>query len=160
MELSYITKKGEGSFFDDNLFRDIDKSHINCYSYFRMSAFTKLLNKIEDDIEMIHYYQAHLDNFNKFNDLIKKKLELKEINEKYLLDVQFMEAEFLSLFKDLEDLQSLSKDYEEIFEIKKRVIDEDCIKESEVNDDGDDQDSENNEENFKQEESNNENDYE
>jgi hypothetical protein len=113
-----VSKKGEGQNFDDNLYCDVDKSHINCFSFFQINAYSKVINKLEDDIELIQFYLDHLDNFNKLQDFIKKKVELQVINEKYLERILVLEADFISLFSDIEQLQKMNQNYENIINNK------------------------------------------
>ncbi len=121
-----MSKKGEGQNFDDNLYCDVDKSHINCFSFFQINAYSKIINKLEDDIELIQFYQDHLDNFNKFQDFVKEKVELQVINEKYLEKILVLEADFISLFSVIEQLQNMNRNYENI--INYNIVNQEEIK--------------------------------
>ena len=114
MKLSHLSKLGGENKIEDDNFSDINHTHLDCFSLFNMTAKFKLINKLENDIELIEYYEDHLDNFKKFNDITSKKNEIYEFNEKHIEEINKLEKEVLSLFNDLNSLNKIKNNFENI----------------------------------------------
>ena len=52
MKLSHLSKLGGENKIEDDNFSDINHTHLDCFSLFNMTAKFKLINKLENDIEL------------------------------------------------------------------------------------------------------------